>query len=100
MLYTENFANKLENTQTKLLEKAIKLLKKNEEMVYSTCSILERENENIVNKFIEKGLVEVVKDYDNKFDDIKKLPCKIDGAICVMPNENYEGFFMIKLRKK
>lgn len=100
VLYTENFANKLENTQTKLLEKAIKLLKKNEEMVYSTCSILERENENIVNKFIEKGLVEVVKDYDNKFDDIKKLPCKIDGAICVMPNENYEGFFMIKLRKK
>ena len=100
ILYTENFANKLENTQTKLLEKAIKLLKKNEEMVYSTCSILERENENIVKKFLDKGLVEVVNDYDNKFENIKKLPCKINGAICVMPDENYEGFFMVKLRKK
>ena len=100
ILYIENFANKLENTQTKLLEKAIKLLKKNEEMVYSTCSILERENENIVKKFLDKGLVEVVNDYDNKFENIKKLPCKINGAICVMPDENYEGFFMVKLRKK
>ena len=58
--FTEGFEEKLEKVQTKLLAKAITLLKKGEEMVYSTCSILERENENIVNKFISQGKVEVV----------------------------------------
>ena len=98
--FTEGFEEKLEKVQTKLLAKAITLLKKGEEMVYSTCSILERENENIVNKFISQGKVEVVPFDEDRFKDIKLLPCKIKGAMCVMPNENFEGFFAVKLRKK
>ena len=34
--------------QLALLRKAIKVLKKNQEMVYSTCSILSKENEEII----------------------------------------------------
>ena len=98
--YTDGFAEKLEKVQTKLLNKAINLLKKNEEMVYSTCSILERENENIVNKFIKENKVEVIPFDKDRFGSIKFLPCKLDGAMCVMPTENYEGFFAVKLRKK
>ena len=98
--FTDGFEEKLEKVQTKLLAKAITLLKKGEEMVYSTCSILERENENIVNKFISQGKVEVVPFNEERFKDIKLLPCKIKGAMCVMPNENFEGFFAVKLRKK
>lgn len=98
--YTIGFAEKLEKVQTKLLNKAINLLKKGEEMVYSTCSILERENENIVNKFINTGKVEVVPFDKERFKDIELLPCLIDGAMCVLPNEKYEGFFAVKLRKK
>ena len=86
--------------ETKLLDKAVKLLKKGETMVYSTCSILERENENIVNKFIKTGKMEIVPFDENMYKDIEKLPCNLKGAICVMPNENYEGFFAVKLRKK
>ena len=98
--FTDGFAEKLEKTQTKLLDKAIKLLKKGEEMVYSTCSILERENENIVNKFINTGKVEVVLEKEKIFNDVELLPCKVKGAICVKPTEKYEGFFAVKLRKK
>ena len=98
--FTESFEEKLEKVQTKLLSKAITLLKKGEEMVYSTCSILERENENIVNKFISQGKVEVVPFDEERFENIELLPCKIKGAMCVMPSKNYEGFFAVKLRKK
>ncbi len=98
--FTDGFEEKLEKVQTKLLAKAITLLKKGEEMVYSTCSILERENENIVNKFISQGKVEVVPFDEERFKDVKLLPCKIKGAMCVMPSENFEGFFAVKLRKK
>ena len=98
--FTIGFEEKLEKVQTKLLDKAVKLLKKGETMVYSTCSILERENENIVNKFIKTGKMEIVTFDENMYKDIEKLPCNLKGAICVMPNENYEGFFAVKLRKK
>lgn len=97
--FTEEFENKLEKVQTKLLEKAINLLKKDEVMVYSTCSILRRENENIINKFLKQGKIEVIP-YDTKrFGEIKTLPTTIDGAFLVMPNEKFEGFFAIKLKK-
>ena len=98
--FTDGFEEKLEKVQTKLLSKAITLLKKGEEMVYSTCSILERENENIVNKFLSQGKVEIIPFDEDKFKNIELLPCKIKGAMCVMPSEKYEGFFAVKLRKK
>ena len=31
--------------------------------------------------------------------DIPKLPCKIEGALCVAPTKYYEGFFVVKLKK-
>lgn len=47
--------------QEKMLEKAIKIVKKNGEIVYSTCSILKEENENLLNKMIKKYDIEIVK---------------------------------------
>ena len=99
LLFTENFENKLEKTQTELLEKAIKLLKNGNEMVYSTCSILFKENENIINKIIKKANLEVVPIKFEGMEEIPMLPCKIEGALCVCPNELYEGFFVVKLKK-
>lgn len=99
LVFTENFENKLKKTQTELLEKAIKLLKKGNEMVYSTCSILVKENENIINKILKKANVEVVPIEFEGMEHIPMLPNKIEGALCVCPNELYEGFFVIKLKK-
>lgn len=98
--FTKKLIDKCIITQNKLLNKAIKILKRGQEMVYSTCSILECENENIINNFLKEGKIEIVP-IDNEI--IKNLPLlssKIEGTICVMPNQLYEGFFIAKIRKK
>ena len=97
---TDGYIEKLEKVQTKLLDKAITLLKSGEEMVYSTCSILYRENEHIVNKFLRNNKIEIVPIDKSKFTGIEFLPCEFEDALLVMPNESYEGFFAIKIRKK
>jgi NOL1/NOP2/sun family putative RNA methylase len=86
--------------QKELLSKAIGLLKKDHEMVYSTCSILREENEEILENFIKTNKIEIVPINKELFDDITLLPTTIEGTICVMPSKLYEGFFIAKIRKK
>ena len=51
--FTEQLVERSSKTQKTLLAKAIKLLKPGHEMVYSTCSILECENEEVVSTAIK-----------------------------------------------
>ena len=97
--FSENLVKKTIKSQKDLLKKAIKILKPGHELVYSTCSILKQENENIIKEIIEKGQAEVVTVNEEKLKDIPKLKSNIDGALTVCPNEYYEGFFVAKLRK-
>ena len=79
-------------------KKAVKILKKGSEMVYSTCSILKQENEEIVKQVLKD--IEVV---PIDFEGIENLPVlkgALEGTLTVMPTEEYEGFFIAKLRKK
>lgn len=98
--FSENLVKKTIKSQKDLLKKAIKILKPEHELVYSTCSILKQENENIIKEIIEKGQAEVMPINEEKLKDIPKLKSNIDGALTVCPNEYYEGFFVVKLRKK
>lgn len=99
----KNFSEKLVEKSTKsqliLLRKALKILKPGQEMVYSTCSILSKENENIINKILEETNSQIVPINFEGMEKISLLPCKIDGALCVAPNEYYEGFFVAKIKK-
>ena len=97
--FSENLVKKTIKSQKDLLKKAIKILKPEHELVYSTCSILKQENENIIKEIIEKGQAEVMAINEEKLKDIPKLKSNIDGALTVCPNEYYEGFFVAKLRK-
>ena len=97
--FSENLVKKTIKSQKDLLKKAIKILKPGHELVYSTCSILKQENENIIKEIIEKGQAEVMSINEEKLKDIPKLKSNIDGALTVCPNEYYEGFFVAKLRK-
>ena len=85
-------------TQEELLRKAIKISKSGGEIIYSTCSILKQENEEILKKIIKSGKVEIVPIKINS--EIPTLPVGIDGTICVAPTELYEGFFVAKIYKK
>ena len=97
--FTEKLIEKSQKAQLELLSKAIKILKQGQEMVYSTCSILNVENEEIVSKILKNNKVEIVPiEFEGK-EELTLLPTKIDGTLCVMPTEFYEGFFIAKIRK-
>ena len=84
-------------TQETLLKKAINILKPGGEMIYSTCSILKRENEEILNKVLKKEKIEIVPIKISS--KLPVLPVKIEGTLCICPTELYEGFFVAKIKK-
>lgn len=97
--FTQKLIEKSSKAQLALLRKAIKILKKGQEMVYSTCSILSKENEEIVAKVMQENKLEIVPINFKGIENLPKLPTKIPGTLVVMPNELYEGFFISKLKK-
>ena len=97
--FTEKLIEKSIKAQSSLLRKATKLIKAGKELVYSTCSILDVENENIVNEILKDNNFEIVPIKFDGMDDLPLLPTKIEGTLCIMPNELYEGFFVAKIRR-
>ncbi len=86
--------------QTSLLHKAIRLLKPGHEMVYSTCSILRQENEQVIESALRTGQVELLPIDDAAFEGVPRLPVTLAGTLCVCPDERYEGFFVARLKKR
>lgn len=97
--FNKNLIKNSIETQQKLLSKALQILKPNSTMVYSTCSILYEENESQIEKLIKQNKIEIIPIDEEHFKDIPKLPTKIPGTICVLPNDLYEGFFVAKIKK-
>ena len=97
--FTNKLIEKSVKSQLELLKKAVNVLKKGEELVYSTCSILEDENENIIEKVLKEEKCEIIPIDKEKFN-LPFLKTKIDGVVCIMPDKYYEGFFVAKLKKK
>lgn len=101
-VFDKNFSKELversARVQEELLRKALKILKPDGEMVYSTCSILTQENEEILKKVLTKTNSEIVP--IKTMAGIPTLPVNIEGTVCVCPTELYEGFFVAKIRKR
>ena len=92
---TEDLVTRSSNIQKELLNKAINLVNVGDEIIYSTCSIFKVENEEVINKYIQEGRVEVVPITTT----IDTLPSTIAGVLTIKPSELYEGFFVSKLKK-
>ena len=85
--------------QLDLLKKALHILKPGQEMVYSTCSILSCENEEILQKVLKTEKASIVTiDLKGK-ENLPLLPTLLKGTLCIMPTELYEGFFVAKIQK-
>ena len=97
---SEDLVQRSSNIQLELLRKAIKLLKPNGELVYSTCSILKSENEDVIKKVLKDDKIELIPIDKDCFSNIPLLPCELNEALLVCPTSFYEGFFVAKLRKK
>jgi len=97
--FSKELLERSQKTQLELIRKAVSLLKKDHEMVYSTCSILKEENEDIINQILKEGHVEIVP-IEILNDQLPLLKGTIEGTLTISPTEDFEGFFVAKLRKK
>ena len=97
--FSKELINNSIKIQEQLLIKALNILKPNSTMVYSTCSVLKEENEEILKKVLTKFNAEIIEIDNTLFKDVPLLPVSIKGTICVCPNELYEGFFIAKIKK-
>ena len=96
---TRDWLNKTVATQTALLQKALRLLGKGREMVYSTCSILRMENEGVLKKCLKAAGANIVPIEHEMTKHLPLLPTEIPGVLCVCPDAMHEGFFAAKIRK-
>lgn len=96
--FSLELVNRSVKVQHELLASAISHVMVGGVIVYSTCSILKEENEDVIEEFIKKGLVEVIP-LDIKMFNLPCLKTKIEGTLCVCPDIFYEGFFIAKLKR-
>lgn len=95
----EGWIKKTVATQTALLSKALRLLRAGQEMVYSTCSILEQENEGVLRAVLPRFQAEIVPVDAALMDALPTLPVTLPGTLCIRPTERYEGFFAARIQK-
>ena len=86
--------DKIKKQQIEILENCAKYLKSNGYMVYSTCSILKQENEEIIKEFLNKNtsfkLVNINVNENNNF--------QANGMLKLYPNDKNDGFFICLLQ--
>lgn len=85
--------------QKRILAIASNYLKTGGELVYSTCSILKEENEDIINNFLQENQnFEIIK-IKTPLGIFEKFKTK-EGYLTIKPTKSNDGFFISKLRKK
>lgn len=101
--FTDHLLQKSKRSQRALLEKGLSLMRPGGTLVYSTCSILKQENEEIVEAALDKanrkGSYELAAISLSHQDEIPQLPTTLEGTICVCPDELYEGFFVAQIKR-
>ena len=108
-IWNPNMIKRLSITQKQLIETAFGILKQNETMVYSTCSLEPEENEAVVDFLINK--YENAKLEEIKLENIKrsepilefennKYDEEVKKCLRIWPQDNdTEGFFVAKIKK-
>lgn len=117
--FTQKLIQKSCKSQRALLDKALELLKPGGTLVYSTCSVLACENEDIVKAALKKAAkhgsyrVESVQlpgaqltparhlatDAQLATTALPTLPTTLEGTLCICPTNLYEGFFLAKIKR-
>ena len=101
--WSNNLVNELTEIQKKLIESAIMCCKKGGTIVYSTCTLNKEENEKIIDyalKNFNVKLDEIKINVENKVKgNTKGIDKEISKTLKIIPNENFEGFYLAKLIK-
>ncbi len=87
--------------QFEILKNCTWYLKPGGELVYSTCTINERENYGVVKKFLEENSGFEAVDISERIPDALRKETAKEGYITLYPDtDNTDGFFIAKIRKK
>lgn len=97
--FTMELVERSVRTQTALLKKALELLKPGHEMIYSTCSVLREENEQVLKRVLPSAGACIVPIEHPMKKELPLLPAELEGVLCICPTGLYEGFFVAKIRK-
>lgn len=76
--------------QFEILKNSVKYLKLGGELVYSTCSILKEENEDIIEKWM-KTVNEEQSETNEKYE--------VKSEQKILPDQNTDGFFICKIKR-
>ena len=117
--FTPALVQKSQKSQRALLLKALNLLKPGGTLVYSTCSVLACENEDIVSQCLHQmkrkgtfelqpilaGAASADEDAPQPTFDAQQaatlplLPTRLEGTLCLAPTDLYDGFFVAKIKR-
>lgn len=88
----------LQKLQLEILNEASKTLKSGGELIYSTCTITEEENQEVVRQFLEQN-----KQFFRKKVELaeNELQVSEDGSLTIYPHQfDTDGFFICRLKKQ
>lgn len=101
--FTPELLRKSVKSQRALLAKGLSLLRSGGELVYSTCSVLPEENDEVVTWALEHARKNTSFELANldipHSEDIPRLPSALREALCVCPDSRYEGFFVARIKR-
>ncbi len=86
------------NIQYNILKTCSKYLKNNGVLVYSTCSMLKEENNEIIEKFIKEESFETVNINEQIPSEFSKITT--NNMVQFLPSKNHDGFFITMLKRK
>ena len=95
-VFSQKVIDKCQKRQISLLKKGLSMLNKNGVLVYSTCSILKEENEQVLKACLNNNF-ELLPIDKGKYD-LPYLP-SLENTITIAPTELYEGFFVAKIKR-
>lgn len=95
-VFNQKVIDKCQKRQISLLKKGLSMLNKNGVLVYSTCSILKEENEQVLKACLNNDFE--LLPIDKEKYDLPYLP-SLENTITIAPTELYEGFFVAKIKR-
>lgn len=96
--FSEKLLSGCMRSQKALLCKAISLLKKGGTLLYSTCSLLKEENEEMLTTVLEHSDARLVPLDAPFLQSLPRLSGR-EGTVTVCPDSLFEGFFLAKIVK-
>lgn len=95
-VFNQKVIDKCQKRQISLLKKGLSMLNKNGVLVYSTCSILKEENEQVLKACLNNNFE--LLPIDKEKYNLPYLP-SLENTITIAPTELYEGFFVAKIKR-